>query len=100
MSPRTLSGVNGRVPGHLRAFVAARRDVRAVLQRIGSRTYDLILVDDEGSWTRALFASPELARAAAGALGVAVREGWDDALARLVSARDEWAAPGGHRRAL
>jgi hypothetical protein len=82
------------------AFVAARRDVEAVVQRIGAGTFDLILIDGEGSWDRWVLPSAEAAIAAAAALGVPAHDGWSDDLARRLNRRDEWNTPGGRRRAL
>lgn len=90
-----------RIPGELREFATLRPDVEAVLQRCGAATYDLILIDLEGDWTRAVFASQEEAEAAAADLGVPLHHGWDDdRLVRRMNKNDPWNEPGGHRRAL
>jgi hypothetical protein len=77
------------------------RDVEAVLQRCGRDTWDLLLIDVDGNWTRWVFVSKELAEAAARELDVPLHEGWDDPrMARRMNRRDHWNEPGGQRRAL
>jgi hypothetical protein len=77
------------------------REVEAVLQRCGRETFDVLLVDVEGTWTRDVVASAEEGRALAGDLGVRLHDGWDDPrLARRMNRRDEWGDSGGTRRAL
>jgi hypothetical protein len=88
------------VPKDARAFVAARRDVEAVVQRIGAGTFDLILVDGDGNWDRWVLPSDEAAASVAEALGVPAHQGWTDELARRMNRRDHWNSPGGQRRAL
>jgi hypothetical protein len=88
------------VPKEAQAFVAGRRDVEAVVQRIGAATFDLILVDAEGNWDRWVFESADAATAAAEALGAPAHDGWTDELARRMNRRDHWNTPGGRRRAL
>ena len=39
-------------PLELRRFAQLRSDVEAVLQRCGLGTYDLVLTDALGNWTR------------------------------------------------
>jgi hypothetical protein len=91
-----------RVPSDLEAFVRERDGVEAIVQRIGRDTFDLLLLDEEGNWTRGVFASEEECREIAGALGVErVHEAWDDeALAKRMNRRDHWNDPGGQKRAL
>ena len=90
-----------RIPGELRTFATLRPDVEAVLQRCGAGTYDLILIDLDGDWVRAVFPSQEEAESAADDLGVPLHQGWDDPrLARRMNTSDPWNEPGGHRRAL
>jgi len=84
----------------LRVFVTGRTDVRAVLQRVGRGTFDLVLVDGEGNWTRSVFDSAEEAKRAAADLAVPVSDGWTEDLARRMNRRDHWNAPGGQKRAL
>ena len=85
----------------LRRFAEGRTGLDAVIQRIGLDTWDLLVIDGEGNWTRDVLASEEECKAAAEALGATVHEGWDDeALAKRMSRRDHWNEPGGKRRAL
>jgi hypothetical protein len=73
--------------------------VEGVLQRCGRETVDLLLIDVDGDWRRAVVASEEDARLMGRDLGVRVHQGWDDPrLARRMDARDRWTAPGGPRR--
>jgi hypothetical protein len=83
----------------LRTFVALRPDVEAVLQRCGLRTYDLVLVDPQGNWTRWVFTSEEAAAAAADDLQVPLHRGWDERMSRRMNRRDHWNEPGGQQRA-
>jgi hypothetical protein len=89
-----------RVPSDLRRFTMLRSDVEAVLQRCGRQTYDLLLIDAGGNWTRWVFTSEEAARTVAGSLEVPLHEGWDDRMAKRMNRRDHWNEPGGQRRAL
>lgn len=90
-----------RAPNALRDFAKMRPEVEAVLQHVGRRTWDLVLVDVDGTWVRDEFPSEEAAEAVCRELGVRVHHGWDDArLVRRMSARDHWNTPGGQRRAL
>jgi hypothetical protein len=85
----------------LRRFVSLRPEVEGVLQHVGLRTWDLILVDVDGAWIREVYASPEHAEEACRQLGVRLTRGWDDPrLARRMARRDHWGRPGGQRRAL
>lgn len=78
-----------------------RPEVEAVFQRVGLRTFDLVLVDLDGTWIREEFASEEDAEAACRDLGIRMNRGWDDPrLARRMNKRDHWNTPGGQRRAL
>jgi hypothetical protein len=88
-----------KIPSDVRDFVKLRLDVEAVVQRIGRETWDLVVIDPEGLWTRAVFPSREEALAAARDLGVPVHEGWTDRMAQRMSRRDHWGVPGGQRRA-
>ena len=84
----------------VRTFALLHLDVEAVLQRCGLRTHDLVLIDGDGNWTRAVFTSEEAAESAAETLGVPVHKGWDDRMTRRLNRRDHWSEPGGQRRAL
>lgn len=75
-------------------------EVEAVLQRCGLDTYDLVLVDVEGNWTRWVFPSEEEAAGVARDLGVPLHRGWDHRMTRRMNRRDHWNVPGGQRRAL
>jgi hypothetical protein len=76
-------------------------EVEGVLQRCGRGTFDLVLVDVDGSWTRDVVASADEARAVAADLGVRLHPGWDDPrLVRRIDRHDEWVGNGGTRRAL
>ena len=66
------------VPGELREFATLQPDVEAVIQRCGLDTYDLLLIDLDGNWTRWVFPSEEAAESVAGDLGVPLHHGWDD----------------------
>ncbi len=88
-------------PGELRRFVTLHADVEAVAQRCGADTFDLVLVDLEGAWTRWVFPSQEAAEWVAGDLGVPLHHGWDDERLTLRMNRgDPWNTPSGRRRAL
>ena len=89
-----------RAPTELRNFTLLRPDVEAVLQRCGLDTYDLLLIDLNGNWTRWVFTSQEEAAAVGRDLGIPVHEGWDDRMAKRMNKRDHWNQPGGQRRAL
>ena len=90
-----------KIPDDVRRFAAEHEDVAAVVQRIGHDTWDLLLIDGEGNWTRWVTTSKEGAEAAATELGAEVHDGWDaDDLARRMNRRDHWNTPGGQRRAV
>jgi hypothetical protein len=89
-----------RTPTELRQFVLLRPDVEAVLQRCGLDTYDLLLIDLDGNWTRWVFTTEEGAVAVAGDLEVRLHRGWDDRMTKRMNQRDHWNEPGGQRRAL
>jgi hypothetical protein len=77
------------------------REPEAVIQRCGRDTWDCVLVDVEGNWTRAVFPSKEYAEEACRELGIRFHHGWDDPrMARRINRRDHWGDPGGQRRAL
>jgi hypothetical protein len=90
-----------RAPNALRDFAKLRPEVEAVLQHVGRRTWDLLLVDVDGTWVRDEFDGEDAAEAACRELGTRMHRGWDDPrLARRMNARDHWNEPGGQRRAL
>lgn len=89
-----------RIPHDLVEFVKLRYDVEAVLQRIGRETFDLVLIDPDGNWTRAVFPSEEEARAAGEYLEVIVHDGWDERMSQRMNRRDHWGEPGGQKRAV
>jgi hypothetical protein len=90
-----------RAPGALREFVKLRSEVEGVLQHVGLRTWDLVLVDNTGLWVRDEFESPEAAEAVCRELGIRMHHGWDDVrVNRRMSVRDHWTSPDGQRRAL
>jgi hypothetical protein len=93
--------VAASVPADFRRFAIVGEDVEAVIQRIGKDTFDCLLMDVDGNWTRAVFPSQDMAEEACRDLGVRFHHGWDDArLARRMNRRDHWGEPGGQRRAL
>jgi hypothetical protein len=84
----------------LREFVKLRPEVEGVIQHVGLRTWDLLLIDVTGLWVRDEFESRAGAEAACAALGVRCHDGWDDPrLALRMNARDHWNTPDGQRRA-
>ena len=91
----------GRVPNHLAEFVKLHPQVEGVIQHVGVKTWDLLLIDVTGLWARDEFPSEGAAQAACRALRIPAHQGWDDArLARRMNARDHWNTPDGQRRAL
>lgn len=91
----------GRAPSALREFVKLHPEVEAVLQPVGARTWDLVLIDVTGLWVRDVFSSEEEAEATCRELGLRLHRGWDDPrMARRMHARDHWNTPEGQRRAL
>jgi hypothetical protein len=88
------------IPKELRDFKLLRPDVEAVLQRCGLNTYDLLLIDLQGNWTRWVFTSEDAAAAVAEGLDLPLHRGWDDRMAKRMNNRDHWSQPGGQRRAL
>jgi hypothetical protein len=89
-----------RIPGELRTFKLQRSDVEAVLQRCGLNTFDLLLIDVDGNWTRWVFTSEGNAVAVAEGLELPLHRGWDDRMVKRMNKRDHWNEPGGQRRAL
>src|SRR5262249_62401685 len=88
-------------PSELRRFAALHPDVEAVLERCGRDTFDLVLIDSSGAWTRWVLASEAEAEALAARLGVALHHGWeeDPRMPRGMSRDDPWAEPRGTPRA-
>jgi len=90
-----------RAPNSLRDFVKLRPEVEAVLQHVGLRTWDLVLIDASGLWVRDEFETEEAAEAACRELAIRVHRGWDDPrIVRRIASRDQWNTPDGQRRAL
>ena len=90
-----------RAPGRLFDFVKLHPEVEAVLQNVGRETWDLLLIDVDGTWVRAEFDSDEAAEAACRDLDVRLHRDWSDPrMVRRMNARDHWNTPGGQRRAL
>jgi hypothetical protein len=90
-----------RAPNALRDFAKLHPEVEAVLQHVGLRTWDLVLVDVNGLWVRDELESEESAEAVCRELGIRLHRGWDEPrIARRMNARDHWNTPDGQRRAL
>ena len=94
--------MKARAPGELRRFVALRSDVEGVVQRCGAETFDLVLIDVDGEWTRWVYPSEALAEAVAAELDIPLHHGWeeDERMSRRMNRNDPWNQPGGTRRAL
>lgn len=91
----------GRASNRLRDFVGRHPDVEAVVQHVGVRTWDVVLVDLSGLWIRDEVHSQAEAEAVCADLGVRVNRGWDDPrLGRRLAKRNHWTTPDGQRRAL
>jgi hypothetical protein len=89
-----------RAPSVLREFAKLHPEVEAVLQHVGVRTWDLVLIDVTGLWVRDVFESEEAAASTCRELGIRLHRGWDDPrMARRMNARDHWNSPDGQRRA-
>jgi hypothetical protein len=90
-----------KVPVDFQRFAMLHDDVEAVIQRCGLNTFDCVLIDVEGNWTRAVFPSKEVAEEACRTLDIRLHDGWDDPrMAQRMNRRDHWGEPGGQRRAL
>jgi hypothetical protein len=90
-----------KVPYHLAEFVKLHPQVEGVIQHVGLRTWDLLLVDVTGLWDREEFATEGAAEAACRTLRVPAHQGWDDLrLGRRMNRRDHWNTADGVRRAL
>jgi hypothetical protein len=88
------------VPWSLRRFASLRPEVEGVVQHVGLDTWDLLLIDVTGLFTREEFPTKEAALEACRRLGVPGHDGWDEPrLARRMNARDHWSTPDGQRRA-
>ena len=93
--------MKARTPAELRRFVALRGDVEAVVQRCGRDTFDLVLIDAGGGWTRWVFPSEAVAVAVASDLGIPLHHGWeeDPRMSARMNRDDPWTDPLGTRRA-
>jgi hypothetical protein len=90
-----------RAPETLRRFVLLHPEAEGVLQHVGLRTWDLVVIDVDGTWVREVVGSPEHGEAVCRALGIHLHPGWDEPrLARRMNRRDHWNRPGGQRRAV
>jgi hypothetical protein len=88
------------MPGDFREFARLRPDVEGVIQRCGVSTWDCVLIDPDGNWTRGVFPSKEIAEEACRELQIPSHEGWEDLrMPRRMARRDHWGEPGGQRRA-
>jgi hypothetical protein len=89
------------VPSRLREFVKLRPQVEGVVQPVGLRTWDLLLIDAAGNWVRDEFPSRDAALEVGARLGIRTHDGWgDDRIGRRMTRRDHWSTPDGQRRAL
>jgi hypothetical protein len=89
------------VPPDFRSLAMLGEDAEAVIQRIGKDTWDCLLIDVDGNWTRAVVPSGEIAEQVCRELGVPFHHGWGDPrMAQRMNRRDHWGEPGGQRRAL
>jgi hypothetical protein len=90
-----------KLPGDFREFAMLHPDAEAVIQRVGLNTFDCVLIDVEGNWTRAVFPSKEVTEEACRQLEIRVHDGWGDPrITQRMNRRDHWGEPGGQRRAL
>ena len=89
-----------KVPPDAERFVILHQDVEAVIQRCGLDTWDCVLIDPEGNWTRAVFPSRVVAQEACERMEVRFHDGWEDPrMVQRMNRRDHWGDPGGQRRA-
>lgn len=89
------------IPASFDRFARKAKGVEGVLQRIGAGTFDLVLIDADGNWERAVLPTDEVARSYCGSLEIPLHEGWDDpVLAQRINSLDAWATPGAKRRAI
>lgn len=90
-----------KIPDDFRRLAMLGTDAEAVIQRCGLNTFDCLLIDVDGNWTRAVFPSQESAEEACREVGVRYHLGWEDArMVQRMNRRDHWGEPGGQRRAL
>ena len=87
-------------PLELRRFVQLHEEPEGVINRIGRGTWDLVVVDVNGNWERAVFATDAETETACRELGIPANRGWDARLSRRMNALDAWATPGAKHRAL
>lgn len=92
--------MSAAIPKELRDFKLLRPDVEAVLQRCGLNTFDLLLIDLDGNWTRWVFTTENAAVSVAEALDLPLHRSWDDRMVKRMNKRDHWNEPGGQRLAL
>jgi hypothetical protein len=93
--------MSASVPDQLERFARHGNDVVGVLQRVGAGTYDLVLIDAEGNWERAVVAAEATARDFCEATQTPLHDGWEDpALAQRANSLDAWATEGAKRRAI
>jgi hypothetical protein len=90
----------GRASNRLRDFVGRHPEVEAVVQHVGLRTWDLLLIDVAGLWIREEVHSQDQAEAVCRDLRVRLNVGWDARLARRMAKRNHWTTTDGQRRAL
>ncbi|HEX6263549.1 MAG TPA: hypothetical protein VF097_11955 [Actinomycetota bacterium] len=90
-----------KMRSEFRRFAMVANDPEAVIQRIGRDTWDCLVMDVGGTWTREVFPSQEAAEEACRALEIRYQLGWEDQrLAQRMNRRDHWGEPGGQRRAV
>ncbi len=89
------------VRAHLRDFVKLHPEVEGVIQHVGLKNWDLLLIDVGGRWVRDEFGTKEAAEEACKKLGIRSHDGWEDPrMARRMNSADHWNDPDGQRRAL
>lgn len=74
------------------AFARERPGTEAVLQRIGARNAQVVLVAPSGEWIRTVVPSPEAGRDLCERLSVPCHDGWPDELRRKMTS---WRRPPG-----
>jgi len=93
--------MSASVPDKLERFARKGDDVRAVMQRVGAGTYDLVLIDAKGNWERTVVPTEAAARDFCYRTQTPLHEGWDDPLlAQRANSLDAWNTEGAKRRAL
>ena len=84
----------------LREFVKLHPEAEGVIQHVGLRTWDLLVIDVTGRWARDEFESEDDARHACGSLGIRCHDGWTEPrMTRRMNGADHWSTPEGQRRA-